>query len=351
MAAADGRRARSRAGRARQPVPRPARPLRRARAARRRLGRDGRAPRRQQRFRAQCRRPPGRRPRTRPRAASPSGDRLLRDRGPRAGAARAPARARRQALPSLRVAVRVRARLRRPPRPLRVPELCGRPPLPRRGGNRNRAPRDGGLAGDDQDARRSSRARAAAAGPLQRLQRARGNRRRPAARRRARARRGRAERGRVGLRAGGDDPGRRHPGLDHADQEPRRRERGPAHAAARGRPRDGRGRRRLDLWIALNDRIADGRDVSWIWDADFELLAGSARRVVCAGTRAPEIALRLKYAGIDPESIEVEPSIERSLDRAVSRAGGRLFALPTYTALLELRKLLSARGLAPEYWR
>jgi UDP-N-acetylmuramyl tripeptide synthase len=107
----------------------------------------------------------------------------------------------------------------------------------------------------------------------------------------------------------------------------------------------------LELWIALNDGIADGRDVSWIWDADFELLAGSARRIVCAGTRAPEIALRLKYAGIDPESLEVEPSIERSLDRAVSGADHRLFALPTYTALLELRKLLSARGLAPEYWR
>jgi UDP-N-acetylmuramyl tripeptide synthase len=118
--------------------------------------------------------------------------------------------------------------------------------------------------------------------------------------------------------------------------------------AARETDADGAG---LDLWIALNDRIADGRDVSWIWDADFELLAGSARRVVCAGIRAPELALRLKYAGIDPESIEVEPSIERSLDRAVSRAGDRLFALPTYTALLELRKLLSARGLAPEYWR
>ncbi len=54
----------------------------------------------------------------------------------------------------------------------------------------------------------------------------------------------------------------------------------------------------LDLWIALNDRIADGRDVSWIWDADFELLAGAVRRVVCAGTRAPELALRLKYAGL-----------------------------------------------------
>ena len=56
----------------------------------------------------------------------------------------------------------------------------------------------------------------------------------------------------------------------------------------------------LDLWIALNDRIADGRDVSWVWDADFELLDGAVRRVVCAGTRAPEMALRLKYAGCRP---------------------------------------------------
>jgi UDP-N-acetylmuramyl tripeptide synthase len=107
----------------------------------------------------------------------------------------------------------------------------------------------------------------------------------------------------------------------------------------------------VDLWIALNDGIADGRDVSWIWDADFELLAGVARRVVCAGTRAPEIALRLKYAGIDPEVLVVDPSVERSLDRAVAEADGRLFALPTYTALLELRKLLASRGLAEEYWR
>jgi UDP-N-acetylmuramyl tripeptide synthase len=107
----------------------------------------------------------------------------------------------------------------------------------------------------------------------------------------------------------------------------------------------------LDLWIGLNDRVADGRDVSWIWDADFELLAGSVRRVVCAGTRAPEIALRLKYAGLPVDAIEVEPGIERSLDRALAGSGGRLFALPTYTALLELRKLLSGRGLAKEFWQ
>jgi UDP-N-acetylmuramyl tripeptide synthase len=107
----------------------------------------------------------------------------------------------------------------------------------------------------------------------------------------------------------------------------------------------------IDLWIALNDRIADGRDVSWIWDADFELLAGGVRRVVCAGTRAAEMALRLKYAGWPAETVEVEPRIDRSLDRALAASEGRLFALPTYTALLELRKLLSARGVAKDFWR
>jgi UDP-N-acetylmuramyl tripeptide synthase len=107
----------------------------------------------------------------------------------------------------------------------------------------------------------------------------------------------------------------------------------------------------LDLWLALNDRIADGRDVSWIWDADFEILAGAVERVHCAGTRAPEMALRLKYAGIEPERLVVEESVERSLDAAVASADGRLFALPTYTALLELRTLLAARGHAEDYWR
>ena len=107
----------------------------------------------------------------------------------------------------------------------------------------------------------------------------------------------------------------------------------------------------LDLWIGLNDRIADGRDVSWIWDADFELLTGRVRRVTCAGTRAPEMALRLKYAGWPEEAIEVEPDIERSLDAALAAAPERLFALPTYTALLELHRLLSSRGLTREFWR
>jgi lipid II isoglutaminyl synthase (glutamine-hydrolysing) len=107
----------------------------------------------------------------------------------------------------------------------------------------------------------------------------------------------------------------------------------------------------IDLWLALNDRIADGRDVSWIWDADFELLAGDVRRVTCAGTRAPEMALRLKYAGWREDAIEVIDPIGDSLDAAVSAAPERLFALPTYTALLELRTMLAKRGLAADYWQ
>jgi UDP-N-acetylmuramyl tripeptide synthase len=106
----------------------------------------------------------------------------------------------------------------------------------------------------------------------------------------------------------------------------------------------------LDLWIALNDKIADGRDVSWVWDADFELLSDHVRHVVCAGTRAPEMALRLKYAGWPQDRIEVSDGVEASLDQAVAGAPERLFALPTYTALLELRTKLADRGLAGEYW-
>jgi UDP-N-acetylmuramyl tripeptide synthase len=105
----------------------------------------------------------------------------------------------------------------------------------------------------------------------------------------------------------------------------------------------------LDLWMALNDNIADGRDVSWIWDADFEVLAGRVRRVTCSGTRAEEMALRLKYAGIDAE-LDVERDLGHSLDAAVRNAANeRVYALPTYTALLDLRDLLADRGLAKRW--
>ena len=104
--------------------------------------------------------------------------------------------------------------------------------------------------------------------------------------------------------------------------------------------------------IALNDGIADGRDVSWIWDVDFEPLVPALERLVATGDRAAELALRFKYGGLDPEAIEVQPSLETALDRglALTPPGGELFVLPTYTAMLALRKIVADRGHVRPYW-
>lgn len=109
----------------------------------------------------------------------------------------------------------------------------------------------------------------------------------------------------------------------------------------------------FDLWVALNDNIADGRDVSWVWDADFERLAGSVRRVLCSGSRAEEMALRLAYAGVERNAIAVDRRIYDSFATAARGAredGVPLRALPTYTALLELRTELATHGYADPYW-
>ena len=107
-----------------------------------------------------------------------------------------------------------------------------------------------------------------------------------------------------------------------------------------------------DLLGVLNDSIADGRDVSWIWDADFELLAGRVR----AGhlqrhprgraRRAPEVR------GHRSRRIHIEAELPRALREAAAEPGGErpLYALPTYTAMLELRELLVARGEARSAW-
>jgi UDP-N-acetylmuramyl tripeptide synthase len=106
------------------------------------------------------------------------------------------------------------------------------------------------------------------------------------------------------------------------------------------------------LLVALNDEIADGRDVSWIWDVDFEPLLGGVERLIATGERAAELALRFKYAGLDESAIEVRPSLEGALDRGLelTPAGEELTALPTYTAMLALRELVSRRGFVRPYW-
>jgi UDP-N-acetylmuramyl tripeptide synthase len=104
--------------------------------------------------------------------------------------------------------------------------------------------------------------------------------------------------------------------------------------------------------LALNDAIADGRDVSWIWDVDWEPLLAGLERVVVTGDRAAELALRCKYGGFPAEAIEVVPSLERALDRGLELTppGSDLVLLPTYTAMLALQRIVSDRGLARPYW-
>ena len=108
----------------------------------------------------------------------------------------------------------------------------------------------------------------------------------------------------------------------------------------------------LHLLVALNDRTADGRDPSWIWDVDYEPLWDRIASVTLAGDRCWELALRFSYGGLDPGRFDVRESLPEALDSAVAAtpAGGVLYALPTYTALLDLRAELVRRGVAQDFW-
>ncbi|NLE73414.1 MAG: DUF1727 domain-containing protein [Actinobacteria bacterium] len=105
--------------------------------------------------------------------------------------------------------------------------------------------------------------------------------------------------------------------------------------------------------LCLNDNPADGTDVSWIWDVDFAPLAVSFHILIVSGTRAAELALRLKYAGMPMERVIVEPDLLTALDSAVRlvEESAVLNILTTYTAMLELRAGLVRRGVLQEYWR
>jgi UDP-N-acetylmuramyl tripeptide synthase len=161
------------------------------------------------------------------------------------------------------------------------------------------------------------------------------------------------------------------------------------------------------LLFVLNDNIADGRDISWIWDVDFEQARQGFASLTIAGTRARDLALRLKYAGVDMQRMIIAPSlplraerqqrrpkqvrrrpgrdratatgevaplsetaadarhpdapaeikeriygIARALDKAISLTpeGETLFVVPTYTGMLEIHRELERRGLTPRYW-
>lgn len=106
------------------------------------------------------------------------------------------------------------------------------------------------------------------------------------------------------------------------------------------------------LVICLNDRGADGTDISWIWDVDFEQLGGIAGRIeklIVSGDRASDMAVRMKYAGIAPEHIEIERDYEK-LVSALEKQSLPVFIMPTYTAMLELREVVIRHCGGAEFW-
>ncbi|HEY9730533.1 MAG TPA: MurT ligase domain-containing protein [Drouetiella sp.] len=102
------------------------------------------------------------------------------------------------------------------------------------------------------------------------------------------------------------------------------------------------------ILIAINDNYADGRDISWLWDADFEQLASHSKKLIVSGQRAEDMAVRMKYAGVAQENIHTESKLDKALDQALDMvpAHETLWILPTYTCLLEMQKILKARGVS-----
>ena len=94
-----------------------------------------------------------------------------------------------------------------------------------------------------------------------------------------------------------------------------------------------------NIVIAINDNYADGRDISWLWDSDFEQLKNAQKLVITSGVRANDMATRLKYAGVPQEKILVEPSIKKAIQLAAeAKNDEHITILPSYTALLKINK-------------
>ncbi len=93
------------------------------------------------------------------------------------------------------------------------------------------------------------------------------------------------------------------------------------------------------ILIAINDNFADGRDVSWLWDAEFELLKDTEKTIVTSGIRANDMALRLKYAGVPSEKIKVIPDLFEAVEEVSSSEDKteKVTIMPSYTALLQIK--------------
>lgn len=106
--------------------------------------------------------------------------------------------------------------------------------------------------------------------------------------------------------------------------------------------------RPVRILIGINDLAADGRDISWLWDVDFELLGQETQRIqriICTGIRAEDMAVRLKYAGVPVDKLQIEHDLEKALEQVQRNRASReaVFILPTYTLLFPMREILEQK--------
>jgi UDP-N-acetylmuramyl tripeptide synthase len=104
--------------------------------------------------------------------------------------------------------------------------------------------------------------------------------------------------------------------------------------------------------VCLNDNYADGTDISWIWDVDFESLQkieDNLTGVLVSGIRADEMAMRFKYAGIPEEKIKVIKDYEELIDEFTSQ-DAPVYIMPTYTAMMDLRAIVSKKFGYKNFW-
>ncbi|HWI65790.1 MAG TPA: Mur ligase family protein [Symbiobacteriaceae bacterium] len=112
---------------------------------------------------------------------------------------------------------------------------------------------------------------------------------------------------------------------------------------------------RKNLMICINDLYADGTDISWLWDVDFEALAArqdEINYIICSGLRAEDMAVRLKYAGLETGKLRVEKDLASALAAGLEpvKPGEILYIMPTYTAMLQMREIIQKQGYTKKFW-
>lgn len=120
-------------------------------------------------------------------------------------------------------------------------------------------------------------------------------------------------------------------------------------------------KKKITPLIVINDLIADGTDVSWLWDVNFEKLVPYIKEAIVSGTRADDMALRLKYTTFFPvilrkerpkdPIVTIQPDLKKAVSQLLSTPSNDLYILPTYTAMLKVRKILNKMGLVHSSWK